>query len=494
MNFGQHIYLINSDQDSSDQVSKDWGSKFYGLLELLLSRLSGEKIKINVITCKELDIEAIYSPFTLLIPVISQGLLNSPTFKEEIKLFHEKAINKSKNNISWNSRIFKVSHEPQKSHFLLDYLSDSGSYDFFHYDNSIDEFVMYDEFTNPASEKTFWMRLYDLASKIFKVMDNLKNTENEIANINKELNSFTIYLSEVSADLIAERDAVKRELLRNGYKVLPEKKMPDDLESIMKLVKRDMLVSNMSIHLIGSDHYNIQGTNVSIVGLQNRLASQHFKELEKADDGSGFNFGRVVWVSPNQKSISVKQRLFIESLKKDRESMSISDLLETTLEELKAFVINKINEGKKHHERLYGSEISEEGKTIYLIHEKYESKRCKKIEDFLEKNGYKVINSNFKGNPDEIRTIHNDNLRKCDATLIYYGKENEGWIKAKQNDLLKSLGMGREKPINPQAILINSNSRLTESLGKDKGSLILQGNKRFESNAMEPFLAKLKDY
>ncbi|MCK5104522.1 MAG: hypothetical protein KAR17_16975, partial [Cyclobacteriaceae bacterium] len=249
MNFGQHVYLIKSDQDRQDQINKDWTSSFNRFLELLLSKLSGEKIKINVISCKDLDVETIYSPLTLLIPIVSQELLNSPTFKEEIKLFHEKAINKSHNNISWNSRIFKVIREPQQGHFLLDYLSDSVSYDFFHYDTSTDELVIYDDFTGPTSEKTFWMRLYDLAYDIFKVMDNLKNVENEIANISKELNSITVYLSEVGADLMAQRDAVKRELMRNGYRVLPEKNMPEDLESIMKLVKKDLASSNMSIHL-----------------------------------------------------------------------------------------------------------------------------------------------------------------------------------------------------------------------------------------------------
>jgi hypothetical protein len=492
MNFGCHVFLIKPDHDRTDQTSEEWISNFYGCLELLLSRLSGEKIKINIISCKELDIEAIYSPHTLLIPIVSPGLLNSPTFNEEIKLFHEKAINKSKNNISWNSRIFKVSHEPQNTHFLLDYLSDSGSFDFFHFDTSTREYVIYDDFMQPASEKTFWMRLYDLASNIFKVMDSLKNADNELANITKELNSFSVYLSEVSADLIPQRDAVKRELLRNGYRVLPEKKMPGDLESIMKQVKKDLAVSNMSIHLVGSDHYIIRGTNVSIVDLQNRMASKHFNELQKADDGSGLNFGRIVWVSPNQKNLSVRQRLFIENLKKDTDSISMSDLLICTVEELKTFAINKIKGGKKHHERLFGSEKPEDGKTIYLIHEKDESKMCKKIEGFLEKNGYKVINSNFKGRPDEVRTIHNENLRKCDATLIYYGKENEGWIKTKQNDLLKSLGLGREKPISPQAIIVDNNSRIAESLGLDKGSLILQNHKRFRSKAMEPFLTKLK--
>lgn len=482
--------MIKSDQESSGQASCDWVSNFHGFLELLLSRLSGGKVKINLISCKELDVEAIYSPLTLLIPVVSPGLLSSPTFNKEIKIFHEKAINKSNNNISWDSRIFKVSVEPHKNHFLLDYLSDSGSYDFFHCD--ADEIVMYDDFTDPMSEKTYWMKLYDLATNIFKVMDNLKNAENELESINKELNPFSIYLSEVSPDLIAERDAVKRELLRNGYRVLPETKIPEDLESSMKAVKRGLAASNMSIHLIGSDPCNIKGTKVSMVGLQNQLASRHFKELEKKDNGSGLNFGRVVWVSPNQKNVSVWQRLFIDGLKKDRDALSTPDLLETTVEELKAFAIKKIEDGKKHHTQLYGNNTPKEGKTVYIIHERFESSRCKEIQGFLEENGYKVINSNFNGKPDEIRNKHNDNLRKCDATLIYYGKGNEGWIKAKQNDLLKSLGLGREKPIGPQAIIIDDESRIAESLGIDKGSLIFQ-SKRFKSNAMEPFLAKLKE-
>ena len=494
MNFGQYIYLIKSDQEGQEHINTDWTSSFYKFLELLLSRLSGERIKINVISCKDFDVEAIYSPFTLIIPIVTQDLLNSPTFKEEIKLFHEKAINKSRNNIFWNSRIFKVSHEPQQGHFLLDYLSDSVSYDFFHYDTSTDDLVIYDDFTGPTSEKTFWMRLYDLAYDIFKVMDNLKNEESEIENINKDLNSICIYLSEVGADMISQRDAIKRELLRNGYKVLPEKNMPDDLESIMKLVKKDLAESTMSIHLVGSDYGNIQGTNESIVDLQNRMATNHFNELEKLDAGSSsLNFGKIIWVSPELDNIDVKQRLFIENLKKDSGSMSKADLLETTIEELKAFVIYKIQVGKSHHEQIIGSKKPDAGKIIYLINDKSEAIKCKKIEDYLKRSGYEVITSSFNGDPDEIRTRHNDNLRKCDDTLIYYGRENEGWIKSKQNDLLKSLGLGRNKPINPQAIIIENESQLDDILGIDKKALILQTHKRFTPKDMDPFLAKLKE-
>lgn len=492
MSFDQHLYLIKSENDGQDQLATDWTSSFRRFLELLLTRLSGEPVKIHELTSDQLNTEEIYSPFTLLIPVVSPDLLNSANFKEEIKLFHEKAINKGSNNIPWNSRIFKVLREPQKGHFLLDYLSNSLNYDFFHYDSSTEELVIYDDFTGPSSEKTFWMRLYDMAYDIFKVLDNLKNAESELAHITKDLNQLTVYLSEVGADLLAERDSIKRELQRNGYRVLPEKNMPKDLDSIMKLVKKNLSESNISLHLVGSDYGKIQGTNSSIVDLQNRMATEHFSELEKMDADTRMNFGRVIWVSPEMKNVSVKQRLFIENLKKDSDSMRDADLLETTIEELKGFVINKIEDCKAQYDKIYGN-ARDERKVIYLIHEKSDAAKCKKIENYLEKNGFDVISSDFDGNPDDIRSRHNDNLKRCDATLIYYGHDNEGWIKSKQKELLKSLGLGREKPISPQAILIENEAQLKESYGIDGKAIILQNQKRFSPKVIEPFLAKLKD-
>jgi hypothetical protein len=90
MSFGQYIYLIKSEADSQDQISRDWTSSLRRFLELLLTRLSGEQIQINEVSCENMDVEAIYSPFTLLIPVVGDNLLNSSNFKDEIKVFHEK--------------------------------------------------------------------------------------------------------------------------------------------------------------------------------------------------------------------------------------------------------------------------------------------------------------------------------------------------------------------------------------------------------------------
>jgi hypothetical protein len=91
-----------------------------------------------------------------------------------------------------------------------------------------------------------------------------------------------------------------------------------------------------------------------------------------------------------------------------------------------------------------------------------------------------------------LRATHAENLKKCDATLIYYGRENERWIRSKQKELLKSMGMGRIKPMGPQAILIENEFQLNKSLKLNEEAMILHGSEVFSPEIIEPFLEKLK--
>jgi hypothetical protein len=488
----QCLYLITSGSDHQDTASHNWAVEFKRYLELLLTRLSGGTVKIHRVDCDELDVSSIYTPFTILLPIVTDHLLNSSTFNDEIKHFHEKAINSASNSIPWNTRVFKVFRQPKQGHYLLDYLSDSINYDFFHYESGSNDLVIYDDFDGPLSEKTFWMKLYDLANDIFQTIDRIKDVATEIAHIAGDLNQISVYLAEVGTDLVAERDSVRRELQRCGFRVLPEKNMPKDLDSIMKQVNSNLLQCNLSVHLVGSDEGIIQGSNSSIVDLQNRKATEHFGETDKIEARANMKFGRVIWISPNMNNIGVKQRLFIENLKKDSESMEDADLLESTIEELKSFLISKLEDCKLNHQRLYGRGAQTK-KLIYFIRQKEDTSKCKIITKFLEKNGFDVISSDFGSDLQDSRISHSESLQRCDAALIYYGHENEGWIKSKQQDLLKARAFGREKPISPRAILIENEAQLKKSLSIDQMSIILHNQDKFSPKVMEPFLAKLKE-
>lgn len=488
-----NLFIVYSAKDEDASSKFGWIFSFHRFLEMLLGKLLRSQVTINIIEANDLEIDKVYKHNTILIPISSPPLLNSEIFKEEIKKFHEKGIHKEKNSINWTSRIFKVFKNPVKSNTLLDFLSNSYGYNFFHKDPMTNEIVTYNDFTGPESQKTFWMRLYDLAYDISKVLQDIENAESEIESIGKEINAENIYLAAVGSDLENERSVIRRELQRNGYKVMPEKKIPDDMDAAMRMIKSDMDKCKMSIHLIGADPGKIKGTNSSILELQLRISSEYIEKSEKVGDNKNtLSHGRVIWISPNPEKISVKQKIYIENLKKNKEIIKRAELLETNIEDLKVFISNKLEREQQDEEyAIYTKE--KRNKVIYLICDKEDNSKCKPLEDYLYKCGYDVIPSDFEGSPEKVREHHNQNLKKCDATLIYYAGDNEKWMKSKLQDLLKSLGLGRNKPINPQAIFIDSDEKFDDIIDLKRETLVLQNKGKFSPKALEPFLDRLEN-
>ena len=114
------------------------------------------------------------------------------------------------------------------------------------------------------------------------------------------------------------------------------------------------------------------------------------------------------------------------------------------------------------------------------------------IGDFLENQGFEVIFSNFDGELLQIRDNHIRNLQECDGTLIYYGKNNENWVKSKLFDSVKALGLGRNKDKNPTAIIVDSNKKVDLDLYFDMDNLILLKNQKVNKNSFKSFFNQLK--
>jgi hypothetical protein len=82
-------------------------------------------------------------------------------------------------------------------------------------------------------------------------------------------------------------------------------------------------------------------------------------------------------------------------------------------------------------------------------------------------------------------------LRICDATIIYGRNKGEDWVKSKYKDLLKSLGLGRSKPISPQAILVENEQKIEDFLGLSDNALVLHNSGSVTDEVMKPFLNQL---
>ncbi len=491
METNKNLIIIYSSKDEDTSLKTSWVNNFHRFLELLLSRLLRNQIKIDLMEVNQLNLDRIYSTSTILIPVATEHLLQNSIFKEEIKKFHEKGINKGQNNISWSSRIFKVFRKPPKDHFLLDFLSNSLGYNFFHRDPLTNDVVQYNDYTSPESQKTFWMRLYDLAYDISKIQQELSSQESELHSIKEQINKEFIYLSAVGSDLENDRSIIKRELQRSGFQVLPDNNIPDDIDAALRMVKNDISRCKMAIHLIGADPGKIKGTNSSLLEIQMRLATELLSNEEKMGSGQEpLPLGRIIWITPHREKISVKQKIYIENLKKDSEAIKKADLLESNIEELKGFISNKISVYQSTTAEK--TQSKEDGKVIYLICNNSEVEKCEPIKDYLNSFGYQVITSDFEGSPNEVRNEHIENLKKCDATLVYYGGKNDNWMKSKLQDLSKSLGFEREKPLGPQAVIIDSEEKFDDLFKSRKNTMVLYSKGSSTEKSLEPFLAQLQ--
>jgi hypothetical protein len=68
-------------------------------------------------------------------------------------------------------------------------------------------------------------------------------------------------------------------LQRVGYTVLPAQTLPGKLEDVELVIRRDLSISSMSIHLIGSTYGHIpEGADRSLQEIQNNFAAERAKQ------------------------------------------------------------------------------------------------------------------------------------------------------------------------------------------------------------------------
>ena len=72
---------------------------------------------------------------------------------------------------------------------------------------------------------------------------------------------------------------------------------------------------------------------------------------------------------------------------------------------------------------------------IYLICDERDLDQIQPLDDYLFAQGFEVILPLFEPDETQARLDHEDNLRLCDAVLIYYGQGNELWQRRKLSEL-----------------------------------------------------------
>src|SRR5260221_14650207 len=396
------ITFAEKDNETEKKSEQGWVTQFRKFLELMLFQVLGTKPVIVIKAEFETATGSAMDNASILVAVLTRDFVQSGRCLDLVETFYKNTSGSPFN------RVFKVLKSPLTLQEQPPRLRDSIGYDMYQLDAETGQMKEYSDFFSQEAEKQYWMKLVDLAYDIHESLLMLRQGEQktEVKNIFKRK---TIYLAETGHDLTVQRNIIKRELQRHGYIVLPNHTLPALYSELERSVKKDLEESALSIHLIGSAYGEIpEGADLSIVDIQNRLAS----ETAVAKRARKEEFSRLIWIAPNLKNASDKQRSFIDTIRRDTEAQEGAEILQNPLEDFKNIMREELLESQ---ERKGQDDFS--GKAIYLVHDRIDHSEVKPFRDAIEKLGFKVLTPEFEGDLLESRKKHIENLRTFDCAF-----------------------------------------------------------------------------
>ena len=417
----------------------------------------------------------------LLIPILSPRYVQSEWCQVELNSFCN--TTPPPGAPPHRSRIFKVIKTPLLLHPKKEpeQLRDLIGYSFFEMEGDMP--VEFSPDTTPSKDQRYWTALRRLAWDISNMLVELKHpsdalqlgsieatnvaatapktpapvvpvsstTGNSMVLAQESANVATksIYLAETTSDLTKERELVRDELRQRGYRVLPEQKLPlEERKQTEAAISAALEPCTLAVHLVGKRYGTTpEDDSHSVIRIQDELSAQR-----GAGDAS---FLRLIWIpqglmTPAMEISDERQKSFVTELQ--NRVTAGTELLQTTVEDLKTRILEKLNPPAETDAGEGRSRL----KHVYLICENRDRGLVRPIKEYLFKQRFEVITWFDEGVSGTLMDYHRKNLRECDAALVYFGNGDEPWVRKNLEDLEKAYGYGREHDWSASAVYVGS--------------------------------------
>jgi len=271
---------------------------------------------------------------------------------------------------------------------------------------------------------------------LFKIFDLCSEVEREISNVvnsvaDKPVKS--VYLAETSPDLLLIREEVRRELLRHGYNVFPEKAITGTTKEVEKKINDFLQKSVLSVHLFGKFYQDTRPGDVQRCDLENRLAA-NFYSTKKENKKEGSDFKRIIWMPDNLVVSDEKQQRFLQGVQRDKKLYAGSEIITSTVEELKDIILEKLEEKEKKDDG--GSSNSSEPlinkkRVVYVVVSEKNKEGAQSVKSMLENIDCEVVFDQGQ------RKSEFTDLKRCNSILFYYQNEKPSWLRSKMCEVYK---------------------------------------------------------
>jgi hypothetical protein len=445
MSFKHDVFISYPHLSNQDDASghNGWVAKFHRRLKDRLSEALGRdariwrdnKLKAGAVFGDEIRDRLRDSK--VLLCILSPAYINSEWCLKELRAFYCFAEESGNLSVANQSRIMTAikTFVPQEQHPAE--LRGSLYSEF--YKKSEDWGSMPRALGQEAGEYGYEEYKLEADKVVWSIKDVVESLGHEDALKDVER---TIYLAEMTSDKENHRDKIKAELEARDFIVLQDeplaKQKSEDYENS---VRRNLQRSFMSIHLMGRAYGMIlEDADKSIIHLQNELAAEHSQQEER--------FKRLIWIPPNLENPQGSQTGFLDNLRLSAEAQFGAELYDKLpFEEFKTRIIQLIK-------RMPTNPPPDNLIRIYLMCDKDDDDTVNPVGQYLFEKGYEVIPPPEEDQRGQVIKYHRDNLLRCDATLIVFGKTKLEWVMSRHNDAVETVkGLGRKNEIPCRAIL-----------------------------------------
>jgi len=472
------IYISYAHLDNQPLFDTDegWVDLLHKRLEIRLAQLLGEMPKIWRYPKLKDDDSVGHLPLgkihttALMISVLSPQYLRSDGCLKELSEFYEHAQKSGSQTFDGWLRILKIIKTPVSWHDHPIELRDVLGYEFYELDAVTGRYREFSPDLGGDHNLRYWEKLEDLAWAVKKLLEKIKLRAGTQPATTQPLGK-TIYLAETTSDLIDQRERIRRELIHNGHRVLPDRPLPLG-QNLREAVNNHLAESHISIHLIGT-HYGFipESESDSLTAIQFELATDYSR--------SNAEFSEIVWIPVDFATAGERQQMFIHKILNN----SSSEVFRGKLEDLKTLIHKKLS-------RITTAQLPPvpSPSLIYLICDKHDYEAIMPIEIYLLQQGFEVRLLP----PDAAPQMHRDNLLICDAVLVYCGQTTDAWLQKKSSDLIKHVGYGRTKPMLAKGFYIGAPQTSVKDRFRTQDGVVIRNYGDFTPDSLSPFTEQIK--
>jgi serine/threonine protein kinase len=431
-----------------------WISQLHQNLQVRVAQLCGKQVAVvkHSDSAASAEIEAEFLKqipnAKTVVSVLSPPFAHSDECQRVVGSFWRSATDSGRIEVDNRSRLLNVVKTPVDADELPPGLRAMYTglvpYEFFERDPQSGRLREFDEAFGNTALQRFHERVYDVAHDITQVLKYLGDAAH--SGNKRTSHPKTIFLAATTSDLEPQRDQLRRELIELGHTVVPKQPLPLVAGDLVAAVQGCLEQADIAIHFVG-EHFGLvpEATELSVVALQNQVAARFCESSP---------LKRLIWIPKGLLPRDERQTSFIRRLQSDPHALTGAELIADTLENLKALLRTRWERERAERDKPARQPATGGAPRVYLICDRQDEAALEPLEDYFYAQGIEVSLPGFEVEESEVQQIHIQNLRDCDAALIYYGAAGMHWVDFKIRDLQKAAGYRDARPIPVSAVFV----------------------------------------